>query len=294
MKIAPITTNFNSNYNIRNKNINFNSKSTNSFKKLTKTEKYLNAVIAGLFIALSLHIKSTVEEIKKDNISVEPLIENFETKEGAINYAIERIVEPLNQKYPKEYMVHINDKNNKIMSECLGKEHSVTELTVGKKLFNTLFVPNFSYTILHGHPVHEEGNTQTFSFQDFKAFTDSKKCSAIYVVNKDGKYCKLEKTKDYKKPSKKELQKILEDFYFSYESSRVRSKIIFDKKGNKVFELTDTPNMHRFWSDTAEKFGIKYSTTFGTYGLYGDIYEDTENYVYALDNKLEMINENFF
>ena len=47
--------------------------------------------------------------------------------------------------------------------------------------------------------------------------------------------------------------------------------------------------MHDYWDFTTKKFGIEYVTTFGTYGLYNDIYKD--GYHEGFNEKEEVINK---
>ena len=252
-----------------------------------KINRYMNIAIIAMLPILCYQIQNQVNEITKEYIQFEPLIKDFDTQEGAINYSIERITEHLNEDEPREYSIHINDKKHRIISEVLGNDSTVLHFAPGKQLFNRLTTFDYSYTSLHGHPVRSNGATSTFSFQDFKTFVSNENCLSTYVVNKDGKYCRLEKTDKYKEIPREELEKLEYEFneadYYSWESR----KIIYNKKGEQILNLVDYPGMHDFMDRIAKRYGMKYVTTYGTYGIYGDIY--SKGYHEGFEEKIEVV-----
>ena len=97
----------------------------------------------------------------------------------------------------------------------------------------------------------------------------------------------MEKTENYKKPTAKELKNLKKDYFYALNYAWPRKVIVYNEKSEIVKELTDRPAMHQFWADIAERYGIKYATTFGAYGIYGDLYKN--GYIYALDEKIQMV-----
>ena len=104
----------------------------------------MNIAIIAMLPILCYQIQNQVNEITKEYIQFEPLIKDFDTQEGAINYSIERITEHLNSDNPKEYSVHINNKKNRIISEALGRDSSVNNYAPLKQLYNKLTTSNYS------------------------------------------------------------------------------------------------------------------------------------------------------
>ena len=95
------------------------------------------------------------------------------------------------------------------------------------------------------------------------------------------------KTDNYRKPTKEEIQELENKFDFYYNAAWPHKKTIYNSKGEVVFDIIDYPGMHDYWDFTTKKFGIQYVTTYGTYGLFNDIYKD--GYHEGFENKLEVI-----
>ena len=92
-----------------------------------------------------------------------------------------------------------------------------------------------------------------------------------YVFNLYGQYCRMEKTENFKEPKSKDLARIEEDFNRNFFIFQPVQKTFIDKN-NKQFKLVDSPGMHRYLDRLCKLYGIKYETTFGTYGDNEDAY----------------------
>lgn len=252
-----------------------------------KGSRFLNIAFVASLSLLGLQVKNIVDEVTQDCVQMTPLIKNFDTHESALNYSIEQIASRLNAEHPKEYSVHINNKKHNIISEFLGNDSTVINFAPAKQLYNWATTSDYSFTALHGHPVYSNGATPSFSFQDFKTFVNRENCSATYVVNNDGNYCRLEKTPEYKKISDAVLDELELEYEKAVYYSRDMEKTIYNKKGKIIFNIIDYPGMHNFWNDIANRYGMRYVTTFGTYGLYNDIYAN--GYHEAFVNSYEIL-----
>lgn len=302
MRVSPINQNYN-NFNLQNKTTNFKasaklpnntkveaslSKSLlNLGKSVCKLGKTLLFVAAVAIPTCIFNFAIATKRIHDEYPQVKPLEKNFPTQEAAINYSIERISEQLNSDNPREYAVNINNNKHRIISEAMGNDSTVNNFTPLKQFYNNITTPNYSYTALHGHPPEKDGSTTTFSFQDFKSFIHKDNCTINYVTNNQGKYCKMTKTENYRKPTKEEIDKLEEKFDFYFNAAWPHTKTIYNTKGETVFKITDYPGMHDYWDFTTKNFGIEYTTTFGTYGLYDDIYKN--GYHEAFYEKEEII-----
>lgn len=252
-----------------------------------KGSRFLNIVLVATLSLFGLQVKTIADEITQDCVQMTPLIKDFDTQEGALNYSIGQITSYLNTNTPREYSVHINNKKHNIISEFLGNDSTVVNFAPAKQLYNWATTSDYSFTSLHGHPAYSNGATSSFSFQDFRTFVNKDNCSATYVINKDGKYCRLEKTPEYKEISDATLDELELEYEKAIYYSRDIEKTIYNKKGEVVFNIVDYPGIHNFWDDIANRYGMKYVTTFGTYGLYNDIY--TNGYHEAFANRYEVI-----
>lgn len=258
---------------------NVNKKAKTMSKKLSFNQAL--AITGTVAILTTLYIKrdewkSVFEEISKDfkeNKQQTPLQKRFNSQEAALNYAFDRITNHLNTEN-KEYSVHINNNKHKIISECAGSDSSVWNLAPIRMFTSKSFTYDFSYTDIHGHPPYENGATCTFSFTDFNSFVSQDICSESYVLNNERKFCRFKKTEKYKKPTDSELAQLKSDYDRMTRISKFKHKVILDSKSNVIFEILDEPSMHSFWERMCNRFGIEYITTYGTYGLYDDIYKN--------------------
>lgn len=280
MRISPINNNFAK---------NTGNKIVNKVKNLGFTKSLLigATIIAGTSFYINrdewAFITKTIKEDISGNIRQKPLKKNFDSYESAINYGCDRIVEHM-KKENKEYSIYINNKNNEIISEYAGTDSSVVNFPSLKMYTNKIFNYGYSYTRLHGHPQHESGATGTFSFTDFKTFISDDFCTEDYVFNIDKKYCRFTKTENYKKPNKKELAQLEDDYNRMLQISKLKQKTIKTFQGETLFEIVDMPAMHSFWDRMCKKFGIQYVTTYGTYGIYEDIYQNGYYEAFIDDN----------
>lgn len=255
-------------------------------------DKFLTFCLKAILVFLTFMTPAELGQIRKahkESPQVRPLIKNFSSHEAALNYSIERITEQLNSDSPREYAVSINNQRHRIISEALGNDSTVNNYAPLRQYYNSIITPDYSFTSLHGHPAEKDGSTTSFSFQDFKSFIAQDNCSNEYVVNRDGKFCIMIKTEDYRKPTPEEIKELESNFSFFVRAAWPHSKTIINNKGEVVFSIIDYPGMHDYWDFTCKKFGIKYLTTFGTYGLYNDIYKD--GYHEGFNKKIEVIKD---
>lgn len=288
MKILPIQqiNNTKKNNITKQSNQNFKGNFMVSNPKPPKIRGFVTALFLALATLQGAVISYNTNKARETSTQMVPIRSSFETQEASLNYAIEIISRELRENN-KEYSVHINNNLHRIISEASGTDSSVVNYAPLKQLGHDLITPNYSYTMLHGHPAEKDGSTTTFSLTDIKNFLAIDDCTATYVVNKDGKYCKMEKTADYKKPSKKEIEEIEEKYDFFFRAAWPQRKIVLNKKGKVLLDLIDYPGMHDYLNNLTKKFGIKYSTTFGTYGLYGNIYSN--GYHEGFNENLEVV-----
>ena len=290
MRVSPINQQNVSNFKLQKNSVNF--KSITKLPNNIKPEPSLSKAIANFgnniwrvskqflllaTIALPMYLYNfsiATKKIHEEYPQVRPITKEFPTQEEAINYSIERISEQLNSETPREYSVHINNQKHRIISEALGKESRVLNFAPLRQFYNKITTPNYNYTALHGHPSLEDGSTNTFSFQDFKAFINDDDCNIEYVTNDQGKYCKMTKTENYRKPTTTEIEELEDKYPFFFRAAWPNTKTIYNSNGDIIFKLTDYPGMHDYWDFTTEKFGIDYETTFGTYGTDNNIYKD--------------------
>lgn len=290
MRISPINQQNVSNFKLHNNSVNFKSVTKlpnnikpepslgKAFSKLgNKVWNFCKPIFLLASVALPIYIHTfymTAKKVHEEYPQVTPITEVFPTQEDAINYSIGRITEQLNSETPREYSVHINNQKHRIISEALGKESRVINFAPFRQFYNNVTTPNYSYTTLHGHPCDEDGSTGTFSFQDFKSFINNDNCNIGYVTNNQGKYCKMTKTENYRKPTPIEMEELEEKYPFFFRAAWPHTKTIYNSNGDIVFKLTDYPGMHDYWDVTTKKFGIEYTTTYGTYGNDNNIYEN--------------------
>lgn len=290
MRISPINQQNVSNFKLHNNSVNFKSVTKlpnnikpepslgKAFSKLgNKVWKFSKSILLLATITLPMYLYNfsvATKKIHEEYPQVRPITKIFPTQEDAINYSIDRITEHLNSETPHEYSVHINNQKHRIISEALGKDSKVLNFAPFRQFYNKMTTPNYSYTALHGHPSGEDGSTNTFSFQDFKAFIDDDDCNIDYVTNGQGKYCKMTKTENYRKPTPIEIQELEKKYPHFFRAAWPNTKTIYNSNGDIIFKLTDYPGMHHYWDFTTEKFGIDYETTFGTFGPDNDIYEN--------------------
>ena len=291
MRIEPFQQNYNINSSRkvqRNQSINFTGLKLPTVDTIKRTvKKYpLRFLLLSLFAVAGVRFGTALENVTEHTEQVAPLQTKFDTQESAINYAIARIVECMHET-GDEYSVHINNKRHQIISEAHGNDTSVANVALLKHAWHYNTTPDYSFTMLHGHPPEDNGRTLYFSFQDIKSFMYREDCTTTYVVNKDGKYCKLEKTSDFKKLTEKEIRDLeaeyIENAYYSWPAH----KTIYNKNGEVVFEIIDYPGMHNYLDSMAKRLGMIYSTTFGTYGIHNDIYKN--GYHEAFYEKEEVI-----
>lgn len=231
----------------------------------------------GAIIGTAIFCNSAWNENLKKAGFVEPEQVKFDNKEEVFNYAVNRITAHLNTEEPKEYSVII-DKNNNVVSECLGDSTSVTNYTLGYFIKDKLGISHH-YIQLHGHP-EETSNpariaTQSFSFQDFRCLNSNDNYKESYVVNKYGQFCLLRKNENFTKIPDKELDSLETKFLRAHKNSWANRIEIY--KDNKVIhEFNDYQGMHAFWKEIADKYNLEYYTNFGVFeGI--DAYE---NYYY--------------
>ena len=273
MRIVPINNN------------NFNYKGQTPIIK--HAGKFKTGIAAAVIATVGINCYNDREEWKKlfleikedrierlENKRYEPLVKDFDSHEAAINYAFDRILPWINDDSPREYCVEIDNNTHSILSEYRGTENTVTPYRTLSMRAKIKFDKDFSYTSIHGHPGQSNGGTSTFSDVDLKTFLKNDACTEDYVVNRDRKYCRLKKEKNYRKPTEEELNRILEDYNRVCNMAAAWQKTIIDKNGNIVFEIVDYPAMHDALKRYLEPFGISYVTTYGTYGAFEDIYKD--------------------
>ena len=236
-----------------------------------KTNRFLTIL---MFAYASIFLPQKYNSIAKDLGFVEPQQENFETKEEALKYAINKIREPLNQEKPYEYSVILDYKDYSVVSERKGNERSVANYTIGYALKDFLGIKH-PFIMLHGHPADVMENktaTQTFSFQDFRAFNNNVNEKESYVVNKEGQFCVFRKKDNYKQLSEDELKKLREDYDFFYRAAWA-NLVKINKDGQTLHQFHDYQGMHAFWQDMANKYNFEYYTNYGTFdGI--DAYRD--------------------
>ena len=295
MRILPINQHDTSNFKLQKKSVNFKNvtKLPNNLKPETSPAKFLidlsKALLLVVVVMLPVRLCNfsiKLVKLHEEYPQVRPITKEFTTQEDALNYSIVRIAEHLNSEKPHEYSVHINNQKHSIISEALGDDHRVSNYAPFKQFYNNLTTPNYSFTALHGHPSAEDGSTTTFSFQDFKTFICEDDCDTIYVINGQGKYCKMAKTEDYRKPTPKEIKELEEQSPPFFMAAWSHTKTIYNSNGDIVFKTIDYPGLHDYWDFTTKKFGIEYSTTFGTYGKDSNIYE---NGYHEAFNEVEVI-----
>ncbi len=264
-----------------NNNISQNNRAINILKKTAKytlATPIALAAMFGLSYAFNKDEWDTFIKEKKqerlENVRYEPLIKDFDTHEAAVNYAFDRIMPWINDIEPREYSVKIDNKTHRILSEFRGQEHSVASRKTLTIFAKEIFVNDFTYTRIHGHPGYKNGISTTFSDVDLESFLRDDLCTEDYVLNRDRKYCRLKKEENYRKPTDKELNKILEDYTQVCNIAVAWQKTIRDESGNVVFEIIDYPAMHDALKRYLEPYGISYVTTYGTYGSFKDIYKD--------------------
>jgi len=233
-------------------------------------------VLIGTMILTPIAGTRYIEERNKtlqEFPQIKPLYENFTSDEEIINYSRDRIVEHLNDTTPREYGIIYDNDKMKILVETLGNKQHVKQIIPQKFIYNLPFMQPRKLTGLHGHPQGPSGYTTTFSFGDFKSFVENNEMVTCYVYNRYGQYCRMEKTENFKEPTSKDLARIEEDFYRNFFIFQPVQKTFIDKN-NKPFKLVDSPGMHRYLKRLCEAYGIKYKTTFGTYGDNQDAYAD--------------------
>lgn len=290
MRVLPINQQNFSNFKLQKNSVNFknttklpnNIKPETSFPKsflqlgnsIWRLGKKFLLSLAFILPVLLCEYSMSLKKLHKEYPQVRPITKEFPTQEDAINYSIERIAEHLNSETPHEYSVHINNQKHSIISEAKGTEVRVCNYTPFKQLYNDLTTPNYSFTALHGHPRAEDGSTSSFSFQDFKNFISENNCNIYYVTNGQGKYCKMTKTENYRKPTPKEIEELEEQSPTFFGAAWPHAKTIYNSNGDIVFKIIDYPGLHDYWDYTTKQFGIEYTTNFGTYGKDSNIYEN--------------------
>lgn len=268
---------------INNNNFSYKGK----MPSISRTGKFKTGMTAALIATIGINCYKNREdwnklflEIKEDRIErlenkrYEPLEENFDSHEAAINYAFDRILPWINDSSPREYCVEIDNNTHSILSEYRGTENSVTPYRTLSMRAKIKFNKDFSYTCIHGHPGQGNAGTTTFSVTDLRSFLLNDFCTEEYVLNRERKYCRMKKEENYRKPTVEEFNKIIEDYTKVCDMAVAWQKTITDENGNVLFKFIDYPIMHDALKRYLEPFGISYTTTFGVYDGLNDIYKN--------------------
>ena len=237
---------------------------------------------AGLF---ATYTNKQWNQALEDVGYVQPLQKDFETKEDAINYAISRIVDPLNADDAYEYSVILDHNNYSVVSERKGDSNSVANYPISY-IIKDFFNIKHPYISLHGHPqdmFHDKLATQTFSFQDFKVFNCDKNEKESFVINKDGKFCMLRKKENFKPLSNDELNLLKSEYEHAFHFARANPVNNYNND-SLVHTINDYQGMHSFWKSVADRYNLEYYTN---YGVHEGIDAYIDYYYPELDPPLE-------
>lgn len=263
--------------------INFKSNpqktfTTNKIKEIYQYYKGMikKSLIFSIFLGGALGLNNAGSDFKNSQSFVEPQQEKFETKNQAIDYAISRIIVPLNQQDSYEYSVLLDYQDYSVISEAKGKSHSVTNYPL-EFLFKDKLKIKHPYISLHGHPdesFHDRLATQTFSFQDFRSFNFNENEKESFVVNKNGKFCMLRKKEGFRQIPEEEMIKLEKRFYESFQTAWANPVEVY-KNDVVVKTFYDYQGMHAFWKQVADEHNIEYYTNYGVFDgedAYSDYY----------------------
>ncbi len=217
---------------------------------------------------------------------VEPLQTDFETRDEAILYAKNRVIEALNAPKPYEHLVLIDNATNEILAEFKGDENQVVECLSAWDEICVAFNGK-GYTSIHGHPENKNGSTNPIGFTDFLSLINTPKNTVIAAVSRDGNISALTKLPYYSQPEDKKIENIkngiveilaksfqrtqpqmydsLYNAFFSTTDSLKKAKI--SSTFDSILNLQDTTYechrlLHKFWEKQAPKLGLKYYTNF--------------------------------
>ena len=229
-----------------------------------------NAVIPPLYDSLDTANRVTSEQTE------------FESEKDADDYAKSKVVSALNNDYPIEYLVYIDNHNN-ILGEFKGNFDNV----YGSMKFYDLVktnLPGYSYKAVHGHPSHDDYSTPV-SFDDFEQLNNEDALKELVVYNKNGEYSILRKTSKFKPIDEEEVYNLRRQIWNRLESeSKLKMPERWEKLNSqqeietaaddyepdsylKIVQSYQTTlegiqSINDFWVETAPKLNLEYKTNY--------------------------------